>query len=164
MPEGARPHVDALPGIPVTRMRLGELRHSPSRESPDGDEQLASEHPLALLTRKQHNKFLNSSYGGHEGHHPSSGVPVLQIHEVDAADRGIETGQAVVVRNGRGSLTLVAEVSDDVQPGLVAIPFGWWHRSTPEGRAANALTNPRLPDNDRGSSFFHDTLVEVTPA
>jgi len=164
VPDGARPHVDPLPGIPVTRMRLGALQHAPGRETIDGDESLVADHPLALMTRKQHNKFLNSSYGGHEGHHPSSGEPVLQIHESDAADRGIRTGQSVVVRNGRGSLTLVAEVTDEVQPGLVAVPFGWWHRSTPEGRAVNALTNAALGPDDRGSSFFHDTLVEVVPA
>lgn len=45
----------------------------------------------------------------------------------------------------------------------MAIPFGWWNRSTPEGRAVNALTNAGVPDDDRGSAFFHDTLVEVTP-
>jgi anaerobic selenocysteine-containing dehydrogenase len=65
--------------------------------------------------------------------------------------------------NDRGAITLAAEVTDDLQPGLVAIPFGWWNRSTPEGRAVNALTNPCVPDDDRGSAFFHDTLVQVTP-
>jgi anaerobic selenocysteine-containing dehydrogenase len=164
VPDGSRPHVDPLPGIPVTRMRLGALRHVAAQESPEGDEDLAAAHPLVLMTRKQHNKFLNSSYGGHRGHHPSNGEPVLQIHERDAAERGVSTGQRVLVRNARGSLTLTAEVSGDVQPGVVAIPFGWWHGSTPEVRAVNSLTNAALPDDDRGSSFFHDTLVEVSPA
>ncbi len=76
--------------------------------------------------------------------------------------RGIENRTRVRVWNDRGALTLTAEVSDDVQPGLVAIPFGWWHRSTPEGRAVNALTNARVADDDRGSPYFHDTLVEVS--
>jgi len=66
------------------------------------------------------------------------------------------------VHNDRGELTLGVEISDDVQPGLVAIPFGWWHRSTPEGRAVNALTNPAVDGDDRGTAYFHDTLVEVT--
>ncbi len=67
------------------------------------------------------------------------------------------------MHNDRGALTLHAERTDDLQPGLVAIPFGWWHRSTPEGRAVNALTNASLADDDRGSAYFHDTLVEVAP-
>jgi len=68
----------------------------------------------------------------------------------------------VEVRNDRGSLTLAVVVSDAVQPGLVSIPFGWWHRATPEGRGVNALTNPRVPKDDIGSAFFHENLVEVT--
>ena len=163
VPEGARPHVDPLPGAPVTTMRLGALEHRPGRETADGRSPLGDRYPLALISRKQHNKFLNSSYGGHTGHHPSGGRPTLQIHPADAAARGLTSGDDVRVHNDRGSLTLVAEVSDDLQPGLVAIPFGWWHRSTPEGRAVNALTNAAVADDDRGSAFFHDTLVEVTP-
>jgi len=164
VPEGARPHVDPIEGVPTTPMRLGALEHRPGRETVDGDPELARRFPLALLTRKQHQKFLNSSYGGFDAHQPSSGGPTLQIHAADAAERGIATGDRVRVFNDRGELTLSAEVSDDVQPGLVAMPFGWWSRSSPEGRAANALTNPTVAANGRGTPFFHDTLVQVAPA
>ena len=67
----------------------------------------------------------------------------------------------VRVHNERGSLTVEATVSDRVQPGLVALPFGWGHSSTPEGRAVNALTNPAVPDDDTGSAAFHDTWVHI---
>lgn len=86
---------------------------------------------------------------------------MLEIHADDASVRGIAEGDRVEVRNDRGALTLAATLSDSVQPGLVTIPFGWWHRATPEGRAVNALTNPAVPDDDAGSSFFHENLVEV---
>ncbi|MBI1350360.1 MAG: molybdopterin-dependent oxidoreductase [Actinomycetales bacterium] len=164
VPEEVRPHVDPLPGAPVAAMRLGALEHRPGRETVGGGSVEEDRYPLALMSRKQHNKFLNSSYGGLPAHQPNAGEPTLQIHERDASRRGIVDGSPVVVRNDRGSLTLTAEVSDDVQPGLVAIPFGWWHRSSPEGRAVNALTNATVGDDDRGSPWFHDTLVEVTPA
>ena len=142
-------------------MRLGRLEHAVGQETPQGDPVLAQRFPLALVSRKQHPKFLNANYAAFPAHHPSSGAPALQIHPDDAARRGIGSGDVVRVRNDRGELTLVAEVTDDLQPGLVAIPFGWWHRSTPEGRAVNALTNPTVADHDRGSAYFHDTLVEV---
>ena len=161
VPEGARPHVDPIPDVPTTPMRLGPLEHAVGHETPQGDPVLAQRFPLALVSRKQHPKFLNANYGGFREHLPSSGAPALQIHPDDAARRGIGSGDVVLVHNDRGELTLVAEVSEDLQPGLVAIPFGWWHRSTPEGRAVNALTNPALADDDRGSAYFHDTLVEV---
>ena len=160
VPEGARPHVDELPGIPTGTLRLGRLEH---RSGDDRVHATGQVFPLALISRKQHPKFLNANYGGFPAHLPSSGTPSLQIHERDAQARGISTGDIVRVHNDRGELTLRAEVSDDLQPGLVAIPFGWWHRSSPERRAVNALTNPALPGDDRGSAFFHDTQVEVTP-
>jgi anaerobic selenocysteine-containing dehydrogenase len=163
VPEGARPHVDPIPGVPTTRMRLGRLDHAVGRETVVGDPAAALRFPLALISRKQHPKFLNANYGGFEKHFPSSGVPTLQIHGIDAEQRGIANGDLVRVHNDRGGLTLMAEVSEDLQPGLVAIPFGWWNRSTPEGRAVNALTNARVGEDDRGSAYFHDTLVEVTP-
>ncbi len=164
VPGDARPHVDPLPGVPVVPMRLGAVQHRPGRETVGGGSADEARFPLALITRKQHQKFLNASYGGLAAHQPSSGEPTLQIHAVDAAARGIESGSSVRVGNDRGSLTLTAEVSDDVQPGLVAMPFGWWNRSSPEGRVVNALTNPSLGADDRGSAYFHDTLVEVALA
>lgn len=161
VPQGARPHVDPMPGIPNAPMRLGTLEHRPGQETLDGASPLRERYPLALISRKQHPKFLNANYGGFTEHQPSAGGPHLQIHPVDAAARGIEDGGMVRVGNDRGEVTVRAEISQDVQPGLVAMPFGWWNRSTPQGRAVNALTNPALADDDRGSAYFHDTLVEV---
>jgi anaerobic selenocysteine-containing dehydrogenase len=161
VPEGARPHVDEIPGVPTRPMRLGRLEHRAGAETPQGDPDLVRRFPLALVSRKQHPKFLNANYGGFPAHQPSSGRPSLQIHPVDAAARRVASGDAVRVRNDRGTLTLAAEITDDLQPGLVAIPFGWWNASTPEGRAVNALTNAAVPRDDRGSAWFHDTLVEV---
>ncbi len=158
VPEGLRPHVDEIHGVPTRPMRLGALDPARGPEAEGSDR-----FPLSLISRKQHPKFLNANYAAFPAHWPSSGRPSLQIHPADAEHRGLASGDFVQVRNDRGSLTLAAEVTDDLQPGLVAIPFGWWNRSAPEGRAVNALTNAGVPDDDRGSAFFHDTLVEVTP-
>ena len=117
--------------------------------------------PLALISRKQHPKFLNANYGAFPSHQPTAGRPTLQIDPSDAAARGIADGDVVRVHNDRGELTLVAEVTHDLQPGLAATAFGWWHRSSPEGRAVNALTNASVARDDHGSAYFHDTLVEV---
>jgi len=161
VPEQARPHVDPLPGVPSEPMRLGALVHCPGSESVGGGSSLEARYPLALISRKQHPKFLNANYGGFPDHYPSIGEPTVQVHAMDAAKRGIADGDRVVVFNDRGELTLRAEVSEDVQPGLVAVAFGWWLASTPQGRAVNALTNATVPQDDRGSAFFHDTLVQV---
>jgi anaerobic selenocysteine-containing dehydrogenase len=162
VPEGARPHVDPLPGVPTRPMRLGALEHRPGQETVSDPGGPAHRFPLALISRKQHQKFLNANYGAFPEHQPRAGGPTLQLDPVDATARNIGSGDLVRVHNDRGALTLVAEVSDDLQPGLAAMPFGWWNRSSPEGRAVNALTNPCVAGDDHGSAFFHDTLVEVT--
>ena len=80
VPEGARPHVDEIPGVPTRPMRLGRLEHRAGAETPQGDPDLVRRFPLALVSRKQHPKFLNANYGGFPAHQPSSGRPSLQIH------------------------------------------------------------------------------------
>jgi len=162
MPTGWRPHSEAPGDGSAGGIRLGKLEYQPGLETRDGSPDLASRFPLALMSRKQHPKFLNAGYGGFDHHLPAGGRPTLAIHPDDAAVRGISDGDKVTVFNDRGTLTVTAEVSDDVQPGLVTMPFGWWHRHTPEDRGVNALTNPRSVDGV-GSAAFHETLVDIRP-
>ena len=151
---GHRPNVDRPPDTPHGRLVLGPLAYRAAAPATDG-------FPLALLTRKQHLKFLNANYGGFTEHLPTEGVPTVHLDPTDAAARGIEAGDRVRVTSERGRLTLTAALSDDLQAGLAAIPFGWWNGHTPEGRSVNVLTNPTPPADGPGSAAFHDTWVEV---
>ncbi len=146
-------------------LQLGPLRYRVAAESPHGDSALAEQYPLALMSLKQHQRFLNSHYGGFEHHLPDPPHPQLEISTSDAELRGIADGDEVRVFNDRGELTLHAVISQRLQAGLVAIPFGWWAGAA-DARTVNALTNPALgdPDPTVGSAAFHDTLVEVEPA
>ncbi len=146
-------------------LRLGSLQYRPATESADGDAKLAERYPLALMSLKQHQRFLNSHYGGFEHHLPDPPRPLLEIGAADAAARGIAEGDRVRVYNDRGELFAAAAVSDRLQPGLVTMPFGWWAGSA-DARTVNVLTNATVggDDPDVGSAAFHDTLVEVERA
>ncbi|MEM9465391.1 MAG: molybdopterin-dependent oxidoreductase [Actinomycetota bacterium] len=144
---GHRPHDETV-------FRLGAL--DVERAHPTGSFQ--------LISLKQHVKFLNANYAQFPAHLPRPPEPHLEVHPDDADRLGLADGSPVVVHNERGRLTLPLARSDRLQPGLVAVPFGWWHRGTPEGRAVNALTNASVPADDRGSAAFHDTWVELTAA
>ena len=160
IPHDHRPNIDQPPATDDGRLILGSLSYQPGRESIDGDQDLVARYPLALISRKQHLRFLNAHYGGFDKHLPKEKEPLLEIHPDDAKPRHIRDGDEVRVFNDRGSLTLKAVASTDVQPGLVAMPFGWWHRNGADKRGVNALTNPVVQDGI-GSAAFHDNLVEV---
>ena len=160
VPPDYRPNIDQPPATDDGRLFLGSLTYQPGSESPDGDPTLAARYPLGLISRKQHLKFLNAHYGGFDKHLPPEKEPRLEIHPIDATQRTVGDGDQVRIFNDRGSLTLTATISTDVQPGLVAVPFGWWHRNGADNRGVNALTNPAVRDQI-GSAAFHDNLVEV---
>ena len=164
-PQSSADAANTAPSRQLGPLQLGALRYRPATESPAGDAALASRYPLALMTLKQHLRFLNSHYGGFEHHLPDPPRPRLEICPIDADTRGIAEGDPVRVFNHRGELFTDATISDRVQPGLVAMPFGWWAGSA-DARTVNVLTNAAAggPDPDIGSAAFHDTLVEVEPA
>ena len=63
---------------------------------------------------------------------------LLWMHASDAARRHIADGSAVRVRSRRGEVTTCAHISDDVAPGVVAMPYHF-HEAPP-----NLVTNDAL--------------------
>jgi anaerobic selenocysteine-containing dehydrogenase len=74
-------------------------------------------------------------------------------------ERTLATGDRVRVFNQRGSVTLRAQVTDDMLPNIVILLHGWW-ASRIGGSSANALTPDSLADLGGGGTL-HDTWVEV---
>jgi anaerobic selenocysteine-containing dehydrogenase len=77
----------------------------------------------------------------------------------DASKRRIEDGNLIRVFNQRGTVTLRAELTDDMLPNIVILLHGWW-ASRIGGSSANALTPDSLADLGGGGTL-HDTWVEV---
>lgn len=171
VPEGYRPYAEG--GFPTASGKcefyseaLARQGHdpmpgyTPAAESPDGESELRSRYPLALVTAKSALHFLNSSYANMPRHLSAEKEPLAEIHPADAAARSISDGDVVRVFNDRGALTLRARVGERVVPGMIAVPSGWWASLSPGGSSANALTADGLSDMGGGGDF-HDTLVEV---
>jgi anaerobic selenocysteine-containing dehydrogenase len=66
----------------------------------------------------------------------------------------------VRIFNGRGAMTLRADVDGVVQPGVVRAPSVRWNKRAESGSSANALTSDRLTDMGGGPAFY-SCLVEV---
>ncbi|WP_119730308.1 molybdopterin-containing oxidoreductase family protein [Thermomonospora amylolytica] len=129
----------------------------PAAEVPDPER--AARYPLALIAAAPHH-FLNTVFGDNPELRRRAGEPRVTLHPDDAAARGVRAGDRVRVHNDRGAFEAVAEVSDDVRPGVAATVKGRWPKLS-GGANANALVTER--DSDMGGgAVFHDTRVQIT--
>jgi biotin/methionine sulfoxide reductase len=132
----------------------------------------AARFPLHLLSdqpeRRLHSQLDHSPYsraGKVSGREP------IYINTLDAKQRGIATGDLVLVHNERGRSLAGAWVTDDMMPGVVRLATGSWYDRSHEERANEAgfdnNANPNSLTLDRGSSSFSQgcsaqtCLVEV---
>ena len=112
-------------------------------------------HPYRFITPKTM-RLQGSQYGNMPDKLGDQATPWLYLHPDDAAREGITDGGPVRVWNGRGEVTLIARVSERVQPGLVVSYMVRW------GDNANATTPDRGADL-AGNSTFHSNYVSVAP-
>lgn len=113
---------------------------------------------LPLLCPAAHH-FVSSTFGNQERMIAKEGAPTLRIHPLDAAPRGILHGQLVRVSNERGECQLVADVSEDVRPGVLATTTVWWPKFSPDQRNVNWTTSDRLADFNGGSTFYTNMVA-----
>lgn len=119
----------------------------------------SSRYPLAMISPPARN-FLNSTFVNLRSLRDIEGEPMLEIHEFDAAARGIASGAVVRVFNDRGEYHCKAQVSPRARPGVVNGLGVWWRKLGLRGTNVNQLTSQKLTDMGRGPVFY-DCLVEV---
>ena len=125
------------------------------------DAQGSSKSRLPLLCPAAHH-FVSSTFGNQERLIAKEGAPTLRIHPIDAAARNIRSGQLVRVGNERGWCRLVAEITDEIRPGVLATTTVWWPRFSPDQRNINWTTSDCLADLGGGSTFYTNLVaVEV---
>lgn len=147
----------------------------PPAETPDGEGRTsrwdngaptrggATDHtyPLRFISPPAHH-FLNTTFANVLASRERA-EPWLEIHPEDAEARNIKSGDTVNVHNDRGSLRLIAEVTDRARPGTVVAPSVWWRKAAPDRQNANALTSERITDAGAGATFY-DVVCEVERA
>ena len=116
-------------------------------------------YPLAMISPPARN-FLNSTFPNVRSLRAIEGEPLLEIHQSDAAPRGIRSGSVVRVFNDRGEYRCQAQVSARARPGVVNGLGIWWRKQGLDGTNVNQLTSQKLTDLGRGPVFY-DCLVEV---
>lgn len=169
-PEREAPFADGVFGTPSGKVEMYSEQAAergydpvpawvPEVEARTGLDRPAINDPLPLLCPAAHH-FVSSTFANLETLRAKEGKPTLRIHPIDAEARNIRSGQEVRVSNERGWCRLVAEVTTDVRPGVLATATVWWPSFSPDQQNVNATTSDRLADFGGGSTFYTN-LVRV---
>jgi anaerobic selenocysteine-containing dehydrogenase len=127
--------------------------------------------PLVLIGRR-HVRSNNSWL--HNSQRLVKGKPrcTLLIHPEDAARHGVADGAAVRLGSRVGEVTVAAEVTTDVMPGVVSLPHGWGHdregvrlgiASRHAGVSINDVIDDQRVDVLTGTAVLNGTPVQVLP-
>ncbi|WP_020109379.1 molybdopterin-dependent oxidoreductase [Nocardia sp. 348MFTsu5.1] len=82
-----------------------------------------------------------------------------RMHPLDAQARDIAEGELISVRSRHGQIALPVMVTDDIKPGVVAIPHGWGHNGTGGWTQANTAA-----ENDLGTGGANiNALISSDP-
>ncbi len=119
----------------------------------------SDKYPLAMISPPARN-FLNSSFVNLKSLRDMEGEPLLEMHAVDAAKRGIVDGQTVRIFNDRGSYHCKARISTRARQGVVNGLGIWWRKLGLHGTNVNEVTSQHLTDMGRGPVFY-DCAVQV---
>ena len=128
-------------------------------ESAQSAPQLAVRYPLAMITPPARH-FLNSSFVNVDSLRALEREPVLLLHPLDAAARGVAQGDMVRCYNDRGQMLARCRVSDETREAQVVALGVWWRKLSPGGSNVNELTH-QLPTDLGAGPCFHDCLVQV---
>ncbi len=97
----------------------------------------------------------------------------LQIHPEDAARHGVDAGGEVRIVSRTGEITVPVEITEEMMPGSVSLPFGWGHHregtrlgvaASRPGASLNDIADERLFDAVSGTSVLDGIPVRVEPA
>jgi anaerobic selenocysteine-containing dehydrogenase len=158
-PHGGRPiqFVDVFPKTPDRKIDL--CPDALNKQAPKGlyayqPDPATAEFPLAMISPAS-DRTISSTLG----ELPRPAV-TLEMNPDDAAERGIDEGDAIRVWNTLGEVRVRAHLTPLMRPGTVAMPKGVWRRHTANGFTSNALTPDTLADLG-GGACFNDARVQV---
>ncbi len=140
-------------------------------ETPFSAPSLTRDYPLLFISWKSscYRHSAGKEIATLRGRHPE---PLLYIHPETARDLGVESGDMVYVETVRGKIKQRALFSEDLDPRVVGVDYGWWF---PERGISNMfgwqeaniniLTNDKPPFNkEMGAPVLRGIACRVSPA
>ncbi len=122
-------------------------------------ESATDEMPFRLVTAPARH-YLNSTFTETPTSSRRHVKPTVMICSDDATHLKLDNGDPVRLGNGRGELTITAEVTDATQPGVVIVESIWPNDAFAEGKGINVLTGAD-PSAPVGGAAFHDNRIWI---
>jgi len=122
------------------------------------DEAEAARWKLRLLTAPGYFQ-AHTAYTGVPFLRKREGAPIAILHPEEAQARKLNDGQKVRLFNDRGSIGLVLQISDEVQPGVVLVPGQRPDEEAVSG-TINMLCSDRYTDMGEGATY-QSTWLDV---
>ncbi|MER7801778.1 molybdopterin-dependent oxidoreductase [Streptomyces parvulus] len=135
--------------------------------------QALAERPAGLvLVGRRHLRSNNSWMHNIPALTGGSNRCTLHVHPDDAGRLGVSAAQPVRVQGPGGEVTVPAEITDSVRPGVVSLPHGWGHdrpgtrqthAATEPGVNVNQLLDGSLLDPLSGNAVLNGVPVKLVP-
>ena len=117
---------------------------------------LVSGFPLTLITPAS-DRRTTSTFGGLAA---NDATPLLEMHPLDAAARGLRDGAWVKVWNDLGEVHLPLVITSAIRPGVVCSEKGAWFKTSRNRQTVSALAPAHKADLAEGACY-NDARVDV---
>lgn len=134
---------------------------------------LEDEPAQLLLIGRRHVRDCNSWMHNYQRLVKGKDRCTVLVHPEDMQRHQIAEGDRVTVSSRSGEVTLPAQASDDMMPGVVSIPHGWGHdregirtgiAREHAGVSCNDITDELYLDELSGNAAVNGVPVSITPA
>jgi anaerobic selenocysteine-containing dehydrogenase len=131
------------------------IYHEPP-ESPLSRPDLLDKYPLVMTSGARVMAYTHSQFRNIPRLRRLMPDPLVDINPIDAASRGIKTGDRVIISSPRGSIKMKANVTDAILEGVVTLPHQW-----PGEANANILVDDRTLDPISGFLPVKSQLCQI---
>ncbi|MFC1958059.1 molybdopterin-dependent oxidoreductase [Chloroflexota bacterium] len=151
--------------VEIASAALGDLgfdslpAYTEPAESPVSRPDLVESYPLVLTSGARTLAYTHSLFRNIARLRRAMPEPLVDIHPTDAGNRGIRTGDTVIISSPRGNIKMKANVTDTILAGVVSAPHHW-----PGEANINILIDDLNLDPVSGFPPFKSQLCQVRKA
>jgi cysteine desulfurase NifS len=139
-------------------------KYTEPKEGPIAQPELLKDFPLVFNSGGRVNTSFHTQHHGIEGLNRDRPEPTVMINSEDAAERGIENGERVVIRTPRGQVSMRAIVTGDIVRGAIDANHACGSPVGPDAWSdtnVNDLTDLDNYDPISGFPVYKSLLCEV---